>query len=139
MRSAWLLVALAGCSDRAATKPPPEITPAPASRAARDHAAAKDREPLDGAQLRANCDSNDLVSCYELGMSMLRGCGNVAKDPSAAIPVFEKNCTGGHDTSCEVLGLAYQEGEGVKKDPARARAFAAKACSLGHDEACANP
>lgn len=50
----------------------------------------------------------------------------------------EKGCNLNDATSCNLVGIAYDNGRGVKQDYEKAKEYYGKACDLGFQKACDN-
>lgn len=50
----------------------------------------------------------------------------------------EKGCELKDSASCNILGVAYEDGKGVKQDYKKAKEYYGKACDLGLQNACDN-
>lgn len=88
--------------------------------------------------LQSRCERGDAVSCNDLGVSTLRGSGDVAPDASAAAHAFELACSASSPDGCGNLGALYESGAGVQADLWEAARLYAHACSLGGALACSN-
>lgn len=60
------------------------------------------------------------------------------KQYTAAEPLFEQACNGGHGDSCDYLGWMYEYRLGVEQDYSRAISLFEKGCGLGSMAACNN-
>ena len=87
------------------------------------------------ARLVQGCDSNDAVSCFDLGVRYDDGQG-VKQDYSKAATYYEKACSLNVKEGCFNLGKAYKDGEGVKQDYRKANTYFEKACSLNEGSGC---
>lgn len=59
-------------------------------------------------------------------------------DYKEALAYGEKGCRLDDDSSCNMLGIAYDEGKGVKQDYVKAKEYYGKSCDLGFQKACDN-
>ena len=57
---------------------------------------------------------------------------------SVAVSYFEKSCNLKVDIACNNLGIAYNNGIGVRQNRTTAKEYYGKACDLGNQEGCDN-
>jgi TPR repeat protein len=88
--------------------------------------------------LRSLCDGTppDARACLVLGFAFHEGNGP-ARDPAAALPLFERACELGDGNACRDAGVYHRDGlGGATRDRAAADARFARGCSLGDTQAC---
>lgn len=75
--------------------------------------------------------------CERLGNTLRRGDEDIAKDPVLARACYGMACqVGQRGSSCMLLGMLMQEGEGGPKDLPEARVLYERGCSLGWKPSC---
>jgi TPR repeat protein len=153
---AVLLLAGAGCRDRAQDREPTERRDGQPARGQRMLAEARacegqDPPPLD--HCAAACDLHHSNSCARAG--------DATRDPAAAPALYQKACDGGsglgcaaagrfdqarfylrvhceqkHAPSCLALARLFEEGRGGPADASAAATFRRQACLYGDRAAC---
>lgn len=86
-------------------------------------------------KLAQDCDLNDYVACYNLGVLYYKG-QEVEKNHKKALEFYTKACDLKFPSACNNLGVSHYKGLGVEQDYKKAFAFYAKACDLGLQQGC---
>lgn len=60
------------------------------------------------------------------------------KKYDVAFKNFKKACELGSNEGCAYMGMAYEDGVGVKKEAKKAAEYYQKACKLGSKQSCEN-
>ena len=69
-------------------------------------------------------DFDDAVKAYKAG------------DYQKAAKLYQKACDGGVAVGCYILGVLYDNGQGLRQDKSRAKEYYGKACDLGEQMGC---
>lgn len=110
--------------------PAPRITVA-------DVAAASARGALrPELRLQAGCAARNAAACTEMGVMLMNGAPNLAKDEAAAATHFRLACDLNHGQGCRALGMALQAGRGGAINLPQAQAAYAKACTANDAQGC---
>ena len=76
-------------------------------------------------ELESLCENNDFKACHKAGLEH--------QDITKVVTLFDKSCNGGYGKGCIGLGLAYEDGGGVKQDTQKTIALYNKAIELGEN------
>lgn len=89
---------------------------------------------------KKDCDFNDAQACHKLGHSYIITLVEygVIQDNFMASKYYKKACGLGKAEWCNMLGVLYRSGEGVKKSLKTAKEYFGKACDLGYERGCEN-
>ena len=83
-----------------------------------------------------------LVVLFSIGFSKdLTELGSEAYDKGdyqKATKLWQKACDSGEAVGCAILGVSYQNGQGVKQNFSTAKQYYGKACDLGLQLGCDN-
>ena len=81
--------------------------------------------------------SLSLVATLSFGATIFDGAIAYEKgDLKTALPIFEDLASKGNATAQYVLGMMYENGEGVKQDYKKAKEWFGKACDNRDQESC---
>lgn len=84
-------------------------------------------------KLAKDCNLNDSVACYNLGVLYYKG-QEVEKNHKKALEFYTKACDLKYPSACNNLGILYE----AKKDYKKALELYVKACDLENPNACGN-
>src|SRR5690242_5759754 len=85
---------------------------------------------------RSPARGGEADGCHRLAYFYATGERGVTKDLGRALPLFQKSCAAGIAAGCNLLGIAYIQGEGVARDRQRGAEYMAKACTAGDQSVC---
>lgn len=84
------------------------------------------------------CNAGDVIGCANLGWIYSQGLEGKNRNYTLAAQYFNTACIGGVMSSCNNLGVLYENGKGVTQSKAQAMQMYSLACQGGLESGCQN-
>ena len=84
------------------------------------------------------CNAGDVVGCANLGWIYSQGLEGAPRNYGLAAQYFNTACIGGVASSCNNLGVLYEEGRGITRNAGQALELYSLACESGIQNGCDN-
>lgn len=84
------------------------------------------------------CNAGDVIGCANLAWLYSKGSKDAPRNYSLAAQYFNTACIGGVYSSCNNLGVLYENGRGISKNNGQALEMYEIACNGGLQSACTN-
>lgn len=84
------------------------------------------------------CNAGDVVGCANLGWIYAQGIEGAPRNYGLAAQYFNTACIGGVASSCNNLGVLYEQGRGITQNAGQALEMYSLACEAGLHNGCDN-
>ncbi|RDU60619.1 sel1 repeat family protein [Helicobacter sp. MIT 14-3879] len=84
------------------------------------------------------CNAGDIVGCANLGWIYSQGIEGAPRNYGLAAQYFNTACIGGVASSCNNLGVLYEQGRGITQNAGQALEMYSLACEAGLHNGCNN-